>query len=51
MVPGLSDLIDCMKEEERIVDLQTLTNKSSGIWNAFYSLGAITAPIFGGLAT
>ena len=49
-IPSLPEVIDSVHLKEGIaISDPTLNDKASGIYNAFYFLGAILAPILGGL--
>jgi MFS family permease len=49
-IPSLPEVIDSYKIKYNIVEEDELLNdKASGIYSAFYSLGAVIAPIIGGI--
>lgn len=51
-IPGLPEVIDVISRKENIdARNEQLNDKASGIYNAFYSFGSITAPIIGGALT
>ncbi len=50
LIPCLPELIEVIRLQEGLSqDNEDLNNKASGIFNAFYSFGAIIAPIIGGM--
>lgn len=49
-IPSLPEIINSVSHKERIPETNDqLNDKAAGIFNCFYSLGAIIAPIGGGL--
>lgn len=49
-IPSLPEIIYSVSRKENIPeDSDSLNDKAAGIFNCFYSLGAIIAPILGGL--
>lgn len=48
-IPSLPEVIEAVRLKERFSeDNEILSDKASGIYNSFYSFGAIIAPIMGG---
>lgn len=47
-VPLLSEIIAAVKEKEGFTENPVLNDKASGIFNTFYAIGSIIAPIWGG---
>ena len=49
-IPSLPEIINSVHFKEKIkLDDPTLNDKASGIYNSFYFLGSIIAPILGGM--
>ena len=49
-IPSLPEIINAVSHKEKIPeDDEILNDKAAGIFNCFYSLGAIIAPILGGV--
>lgn len=52
LIPGLPEIVEVMARLENLDPTsETLNDKASGIYNGFYSLGSISAPIIGGALT
>lgn len=47
-VPLLSEIIDAVKEKEKVPDSAILNDTASGMFNISYSTGCLLAPILGG---
>ena len=49
-IPSLPEVIDAVQTRENIdPDNEILNDKAAGIYNAFYAIGCIIAPILGGI--
>ena len=50
-VPLLTEIISSVQEKEGLGENPILNDKCTGVFNLFYGVGCIIAPIFGGLLT
>lgn len=49
-IPSLPEILDSVRIKEGISeDNDLLNDKGAGLYNAFYSMGAIIAPVLGGI--